>query len=70
VLVANNEKPVRIEDYILMFHAGCGGVVTGELGKELLCAESGAEMRGFVSDSDKVTVSRVPGGLRLVPRRE
>jgi hypothetical protein len=68
--VENNAKPVRIEDYILMFHAECGGVVTGELGKELRCAECGAEMRGFVSDSDKVTVSPRPGRLKLVPRPE
>jgi hypothetical protein len=42
--------PIRIEDYMSMFPAECGGVVVGELGKVLRGAECGAEMDAFVNN--------------------
>jgi hypothetical protein len=49
-----NGQPVRIEDYVLMFQAQCGGLVTGELGRKLICAECKAEMRFFASDTARL----------------
>jgi hypothetical protein len=37
-----------------MFHAECGGIVIGELGKEFRCAECEAEMTAFVFMMKKV----------------
>jgi hypothetical protein len=39
----------RIEDHVMIFHADCGGIVVGELGKPLKCAECGVEMTAFIS---------------------
>jgi hypothetical protein len=49
---------LRIEDHVRMFHANCGGIVVGELGKTLTCAECGAEMMtAFVSSADEADFS-------------
>ncbi len=46
----------RLEDHVMIFHAGCGGIVTGELGKPLKCAECGKEMTAFVSSEEEAQV--------------
>jgi hypothetical protein len=43
----------RLEDHVMIFHAQCGGIVTGELGKPLTCAECGKEMTAFVSADEE-----------------
>jgi hypothetical protein len=48
----------RLEDYVIMHHAECGGAVTGELGGALRCGECGAVMSAFVSDTDDVRVRK------------
>jgi hypothetical protein len=42
---------VRLEDCVMMFHEGCGGIVIGEIGKELHCAECGRLMELIVSEA-------------------
>jgi hypothetical protein len=41
------ETAPRLDDYVIMHHAACGGAVTGELGGVLRCAECGAIMEAF-----------------------
>jgi hypothetical protein len=48
----------QLEDHIRIFHAECGGQVTGPLGGPWTCAECGAEMRRMVSDFDRVELRR------------
>ena len=48
----------RIEDVVLMFHAGCGGIVVGEL-EHLTCAECGKRMVAFVA-GDESTRREIP----------
>lgn len=43
----------RLQDLVRMFHAGCGGLVTGQLGRPLKCAECGKEMTAFVSSDEE-----------------
>ena len=46
----------RLEDHVRMFHADCGGIVVGELGKPFTCAHCGKEMRAFASAQDEVVI--------------
>jgi hypothetical protein len=48
---------LRLEDIDHIYHAGCGGVVVGELGKSLTCAECGKEMTAFVSSEQEARLS-------------
>jgi hypothetical protein len=49
---------LRLEDHVRMFHAECGGIVVGELGQPLTCAECGAEMTAFLSAADEAELAR------------
>lgn len=51
---------IKIEDHVLMFHANCGGIVTGVLGEPLICAECGREMTAFVAASEEASVRPAP----------
>jgi hypothetical protein len=44
----------RLEHFVTMHHAQCGGQVYGDLGGPFYCRQCGSEMRAFVSDSDRV----------------
>jgi hypothetical protein len=57
----------RIEDYVIIHPAECGGAVTGELGGEMRCGECGAIMSAFVPDADEVHVRKPKP--RSVPAR-
>jgi hypothetical protein len=48
----------RIENHIRIFHAECGGQVTGPLSGPWICTECGEEMRRLVSDSDRVELRK------------
>jgi hypothetical protein len=61
---------VRLEDHVQMFHAECGGMITGELGRTLTCAECGAVMTAFISDFDQVSFGKPHLGIELVPSRK
>jgi|SRR4051812_17836822 hypothetical protein len=49
------QTPPRIEDYVKMFHEGCGGVVTGPL-DNLVCAECGLQMDAFTRQAGPTSV--------------
>jgi hypothetical protein len=42
----------RLEDHVRMFHANCGGIVTGPL-DDLECAECGKKMDAFVTSAEE-----------------
>ena len=54
----NSQPPLRFENLMTMFHADCGGVVIGELGGMLICAECGKEMVAFVSSDQRSEIER------------
>jgi hypothetical protein len=58
---------VRLENHLLIFHAECGGMVGGELGKPLLCAECGKEMTAFVSAKEEAQLAHGKKRLRMPP---
>jgi hypothetical protein len=45
-------NPPRLEDHVRMFHANCGGIVTGPL-DDLTCAECGQTMDAFVTSAEE-----------------
>src|SRR5947208_3455939 len=56
----DRKKQRGLEDHIRIFHAECGGQVTGPLEGPWTCNECGAEMRRMVSDFDRVELQRDP----------
>lgn len=46
----------RLEDHVRMFHAACGGIVTGPL-DDLTCAECGQQMMAFVSAAEETKLA-------------
>jgi hypothetical protein len=54
----------RIEDHVMIFHADCGGIVVGELGKPLKCAECGQQMTAFISAAQESRLRQLARGAR------
>jgi hypothetical protein len=54
----DSQPPLRFEDFVTMFHAERGGVVIGDLGGMLACAECGEEMVAFISSDLRGEIAR------------
>jgi hypothetical protein len=58
---------MNLEDYVMILHANCGGIVVGSLDRgEFRCAECGKEMTAFVSAEEEKQLVRA-GRLTTPP---